>query len=126
MPSFPRSCVPHNSNRSVPHNQISDRAGDQHLDDSREDRRRRLLRRVSKSGKVQGDGLSDWAVWSVVEQAAKEIGIERFGAHDLRRTCAKLCRRPAATWSRSSFCWAIRRYRRPSAISARNRILRQL
>ena len=53
----------------------------------------RLLRRVSKSGKVQGDGLSDWAVWSVVEQAAKEIGVERFGAHDLRRTCAKLCRK---------------------------------
>lgn len=53
----------------------------------------RLLRRVSKSGKVQGDGLSDWAVWSVVEQAAKQIGIERFGAHDLRRTCAKLCRK---------------------------------
>jgi len=37
--------------------------------------------------------LSDWAVWSVVEQSAKEIGIERFGAHDLRRTCAKLCRK---------------------------------
>lgn len=53
----------------------------------------RLLRRVAKSGKVQGDGLSDWVVWSVVEQAAKEIGIERFGAHDLRRTCAKLCRK---------------------------------
>ena len=53
----------------------------------------RLLRRVTKSGKVKGDGLSDWAVWSVVEQAAKQIGIERFGAHDLRRTCAKLCRK---------------------------------
>ena len=53
----------------------------------------RLLRQVSKSGKVQGDGLSDWAVWSVVEQAAKQIGVERFGAHDLRRTCAKLCRK---------------------------------
>ena len=53
----------------------------------------RLLRRVSKCGKLQGDGLSDWAVWSVVEQAAKQIGIERFGAHDLRRTCAKLCRK---------------------------------
>jgi site-specific recombinase XerD len=53
----------------------------------------RLLRRVTKSGKVKGDGLSDWAVWSVVEQAAKHIGIERFGAHDLRRTCAKLCRK---------------------------------
>jgi len=32
-------------------------------------------------------------VWVVVEQAAREIGIERFGAHDLRRTCAKLCRK---------------------------------
>ena len=53
----------------------------------------RLLRQVTKAGKPKGDGLSDWAVWSVVEQAAKEIGIERFGAHDLRRTCAKLCRK---------------------------------
>jgi integrase len=26
----------------------------------------------------------------VVEQSAKEIGIQQFGAHDLRRTCAKL------------------------------------
>jgi integrase len=32
-------------------------------------------------------------VWSVVEQAAKEIGIEHFGVHDLRRTCAKICRK---------------------------------
>ena len=53
----------------------------------------RLLRRVSKGGKVQGEGLSDWAIWSVVQQAARQIGIERFGAHDLRRTCAKLCRK---------------------------------
>ena len=53
----------------------------------------RLLRAVSKGGKLKGEGLSDWAIWSVVEQAAKQIGIERFGAHDLRRTCAKLCRK---------------------------------
>jgi integrase len=52
----------------------------------------RLLRSVSKSGKV-GESLSDWAVWSVVEQSSKQIGIEHFGAHDLRRTCAKLCRK---------------------------------
>ncbi len=51
----------------------------------------RLLRPVSKTGKLNGHGLSDWAIWSVVEQSAKQIGIERFGAHDLRRTCAKLC-----------------------------------
>jgi integrase len=53
----------------------------------------RLLRSISKSGKIKGDTLSDWAVWSVVEQSSKQIGIERFGAHDLRRTCAKLCRK---------------------------------
>jgi integrase len=53
----------------------------------------RLLRSVSKSGKVNRDTLSDWAVWSVVEQSSKQIGVEHFGAHDLRRTCAKLCRK---------------------------------
>jgi hypothetical protein len=52
----------------------------------------RLLRSISKGGKV-GASLSDWAVWSVVEQSARQIGIEHFGAHDLRRTCAKLCRK---------------------------------
>jgi integrase len=35
----------------------------------------------------------DWAIGSVVEQSSKQIGIEHFGAHDLRRTCAKLCRK---------------------------------
>jgi integrase len=53
----------------------------------------RLLRSVSKSGKINRETLSDWAVWSVVEQSSKQIGIEHFGAHDLRRTCAKLCRK---------------------------------
>jgi integrase len=52
----------------------------------------RLLRAVTKGGKVK-ESMSGWAVWSVVEESAREIGIERFGAHDLRRTCAKLCRK---------------------------------
>lgn len=51
-----------------------------------------LFRSIRKGGKV-GASLSDWAVWAVVTEAAKEIGIENFGAHDLRRTCAKLCRK---------------------------------
>ena len=53
----------------------------------------RLLRSVAKNGKLNRDRLSDWAVWSIVEQSAQQIGIEHFGAHDLRRTCAKLCRK---------------------------------
>jgi integrase len=40
-----------------------------------------------------GEELSDWAVRSAVESSAKAIGIERFGAHDLRRTGAKLRRK---------------------------------
>ncbi len=53
----------------------------------------KLLRPVLKGSRMVGDELSDWAIWSVVEQSAKEIGIDHFGAHDLRRTCAKLCRK---------------------------------
>jgi integrase len=53
----------------------------------------RLLRPISKSGKILRDELGGWAIWSVVEQSSKQIGIEHFGAHDLRRTCAKLCRK---------------------------------
>ena len=50
----------------------------------------KLLRPVSKAGKLNGDQLSDGAIWSVVESSARKIGIERFGAHDLRRTCANV------------------------------------
>jgi integrase len=28
-----------------------------------------------------------------LNRSSKQIGIERFGAHDLRRTCGKLCRK---------------------------------
>jgi integrase len=52
-----------------------------------------LLRSVSKSGKVGKTALGAWSVWSVVERCASEIGIKDFGPHDLRRTCAKLCRK---------------------------------
>jgi integrase len=76
----------------------------------------RLLRPIRKGGKIDGEFLSDWAVWSIVEQAAKQIGIERFGAHDLRRTCAKLCRKAGGDIERIKFLLGIRRFRRPSVI----------
>ncbi len=52
-----------------------------------------LLRPLSKTGKIVGEHLGDWTIWHVVEQSAKEIGMAHFGAHDLRRTCAKLSRK---------------------------------
>jgi hypothetical protein len=39
----------------------------------------RLLRSISKDG-IVGKSLGDWAIWSVVEQSAREIGIERYGS----------------------------------------------
>jgi integrase len=51
-----------------------------------------LLRSISKGGKV-GDSLGEWAIWALVTEAAKEFGIERFGAHHLRCTCSELCRK---------------------------------
>jgi integrase len=66
---------------------------DQRLDDGGIDWERPSATPGSQGGKVKGETLTDWSIWSVVEQSAKQIGIERFGAHDLRRTCAKLCRK---------------------------------
>ena len=31
-------------------------------------------------------------IWHVVTRSARKIGIPRLAPHDLRRTCAKLCR----------------------------------
>jgi integrase len=56
----------------------------------------RLLRRLSRGGRILGN-LSDWAVWSVVVNAARAIGIEHLAPHDLRRTSAKLCQRHGGT-----------------------------
>jgi integrase len=48
----------------------------------------RLIRRTTLAPK----GLSPQTIWDIVHKAAAKIGIAHFGPHDLRRTCAKLCR----------------------------------
>jgi integrase len=53
-----------------------------------------VFRRLTKNGRVlPGKGLGVWGIWDVVVTSAKAIGIEGFGPHDARRTCAKLCRK---------------------------------
>lgn len=52
-----------------------------------------IFRRMRKGGAVTGFALSAWAIWDVVVTAAKAAGIDHLGPHDLRRTCAKLCRK---------------------------------
>ncbi|MGO9443183.1 MAG: tyrosine-type recombinase/integrase [Thiobacillaceae bacterium] len=53
----------------------------------------KIFRAVGKNGKVSGASLSTTAVWKIVLQYARQVGIERLAPHDLRRTCAKLCRK---------------------------------
>lgn len=38
------------------------------------------------------EGLSTESIWNIVSKAARKLGIPNFGPHDLRRTCARLCR----------------------------------
>jgi len=53
--------------------------------------RGRLFRRVNKIGKTWGDGMTEKAVWHIVKDSAKAIGVAKLAPHDLRRTCARLC-----------------------------------
>jgi len=51
-----------------------------------------IFRRVSRQGKIRGEGLTPKAIWHVVKAAAKRAEIKNLAPHDLRRTCARLCR----------------------------------
>jgi integrase len=42
--------------------------------------------------RVSGDRLGEKVVWQMLRQYATDIGIPALAPHDLRRTCAKLCR----------------------------------
>ncbi len=51
----------------------------------------RVFRRVTRHGRVWGDGITPKAIWHIVKAAAKRAGIANLAPHDLRRTCARLC-----------------------------------
>ena len=53
--------------------------------------RRRLFRRVNKVGRTWGDGMTVKAVWHIVKESARRVGVAKLVPHDLQRTCARLC-----------------------------------
>ena len=65
----------------------------------------RLLRPVSKSGKMVGDELGDWAIWSVVEQSSKQIGIEHLAPMTSEEPPLSYAGKTEAILSRSNSCW---------------------
>ena len=52
----------------------------------------RVFRCVCRAGKTWGTGVTERVVWHVVKDCAKIAAIENLAPHDLRRTCARLCR----------------------------------
>jgi len=52
----------------------------------------RVFRRVHRADRVGGDVLSEKVVWQLIKPYADAAGVPGIAPHDLRRTCAKLCR----------------------------------
>jgi site-specific recombinase XerD len=53
--------------------------------------RGKLFRRVNKFDRRWGEGITEKAVWHIVKECARTLGIAKLTPHDLRRTCARLC-----------------------------------
>ncbi len=51
-----------------------------------------LFRAINKGGALWGEGISADTVWAVARKYGVRIGQAKLAPHDLRRTCAKLCR----------------------------------
>lgn len=51
-----------------------------------------VLRPVDRADRIRGERLSEKVVWQLLPQYAASAGVSGIAPHDLRRTCAKLCR----------------------------------
>jgi site-specific recombinase XerD len=51
-----------------------------------------VFRPVNRAGQAQGVGLSEKVVWQLLQPYALAAGVPGIAPHDLRRSCAKMCR----------------------------------
>ena len=51
-----------------------------------------LFRAVNKGGRLWGETITDDVIWAITREYGSRIGQSKLAPHDLRRTCAKLCR----------------------------------
>jgi site-specific recombinase XerD len=47
---------------------------------------------VNRAGQAQSVGLSEKVVWQLLKGYAAAAGVPGIAPHDLRRSCAKMCR----------------------------------
>jgi integrase len=52
----------------------------------------KLVRPINKKGQLAGDSVTPKVIWWIVLGYARPLGFSNLAPHDLRRTCAKLCR----------------------------------
>jgi site-specific recombinase XerD len=51
-----------------------------------------VLRPVNRADQVQGERMSEKVVWQLLQPYATAAGVPGIAPHDLRRSCAKMCR----------------------------------
>ena len=51
-----------------------------------------VFRPVNRAGQAQAVGLSEKVVWQLLQPYATAAGVPGIAPHDLRRSCAKMCR----------------------------------
>ena len=51
-----------------------------------------VFRPVNRADRVAGEALGEKVVWQLIKPYADAAGVPGIAPHDLRRTCAKLCR----------------------------------
>jgi integrase len=51
-----------------------------------------VFRTANRAGTVTGERLGEKVVWQMLRRCGAEVGVPGIAPHDLRRTCAKLCR----------------------------------
>jgi integrase len=66
--------------------------------------------------------LSERMIWHIVTKYARQTGlVDKLAPHDMRRTCAKLCRDSGGDSNSFNSCWATPPSRLPNAIWDRGR-----
>jgi len=51
-----------------------------------------IFRSLNRADRISGERLGEKVVWQMLQQYAEAVGLPGIAPHDLRRTCAKLCR----------------------------------
>jgi site-specific recombinase XerD len=51
-----------------------------------------VFRSVNRADRITGEALGEKVVWQLIKPYAETAGVPGIAPHDLRRTCAKLCR----------------------------------